>query len=32
MGAEMFHADKQKDGQPEHDEPNSRFSKFWERA
>jgi hypothetical protein len=28
MGAEMFHADKQTDGQTEHDELNSRFSKF----
>ena len=29
VGAELFHADRQTDA---HDEANSRFSQFWERA
>jgi hypothetical protein len=29
VGAELFHADRRTDG---HDEANSRFSQFYERA
>jgi len=29
---ELFHADGQTDKQTKHDETNSRFSQFWERA
>jgi len=29
LGAELFHADRRTDG---HDEANSRFSQFWNRA
>jgi hypothetical protein len=33
VGAELFHADGRMDGQTNgHDEANSRFSQFWERA
>jgi hypothetical protein len=33
MGAELYHADGRTDGRREsHDETNSRFSQFWERA
>ena len=33
VGAELFHADRQTDGQTgRHDEANSRFSQFCERA
>jgi len=33
MGAELFHVDRQTDGQMDrHDEANSRFSQFCQRA
>ena len=33
VGAELFHAEKQADRQTDrHDEADSHFSKFWERA
>ena len=33
VGAELFHADGPADGQTDrHDEANSRFLQFWERA